>query len=93
MEVVGAHPQEQQKLKEITGLSPDVLRQRWLSAISAPKGPSGTKPMPQDSLDRMLKAANLEAKDSLIQMVSPDDAKTGRGRSNKKCQIGLEVQG
>jgi tetratricopeptide (TPR) repeat protein len=61
MEVVGAYPQERQKLKEITRLSPDVLRQKWLSAINVPERPSGTKPMQQDSLDRMLKAANLEA--------------------------------
>lgn len=61
MEVVGAFPYEQKKLKEITGLSANVLRQKWLYAINAPAGASGTQYIRSDSLDHLLKTANLEA--------------------------------
>ena len=61
MAVVGAFPEEQKKLREISGLSPDELRQKWLQAINAPAGLSGPTYLQPDSLASLLKAANLQA--------------------------------
>lgn len=58
MAVMGAYPDEQQKLRAITGQSPDVLRTRWLQAINVPTNASEKTAIRSDSLTRLLKEAN-----------------------------------
>jgi hypothetical protein len=61
MDVMGAFPYEQKKLKEITQRPPSVLRQNWLYAINASALASKKKYLEKDSLDYLLKSANIEA--------------------------------
>ncbi|HEX8348966.1 MAG TPA: tetratricopeptide repeat protein [Hymenobacter sp.] len=59
--VIGAYPAEQKKLAAITGVSPDVLRSRWLNKINVTAETGGKKYIPQDSLDNLLKTASINA--------------------------------
>jgi len=61
MDVIGAFPHEQQKLKAVTGLLPSALREKWLNEINAWNGVSAAKYMRQDSLDNLLNRANQYA--------------------------------
>lgn len=58
MDIVGAYPDEQQKLRAITGQSPDLLRTRWLRAINVPANAAEKPTIRPDSLTKLLTEAN-----------------------------------